>query len=265
VTQSGLIAHDRAVLRIGGPDRVRFLQDLVTNDVGKLSQGAVYAALLSPQGKYLFDFFMVPGEECILIDVQADRAAQLAQRLTMYRLRSKVLIEPSNLQVVKILGERPDGEMVFADPRNEAFGWRVYSETPETVLSSIASAAPSDWNALRVAHVVPQTGIELQPEEAYILEQGFERLHGVDFKKGCYVGQEVTSRMKHKTELRKGLVRVELQGPVPPLGTPIERNGLPVGELFTASGSSALAYLRFDRAGDGMTAGSAQVTWNPET
>ncbi len=115
-----------------------------------------------------------------------------------------------------------------------------------------------DWDAIRVEAVVPEAGIELVPEESYILEAGFERLHGVDFHKGCYVGQEVTARMKHRTELRKGLVRVRVAGGAAP-GTEITSGGKAAGRLFTRSGDRALAFLRFDRTA-AMTAGDARVT-----
>jgi folate-binding protein YgfZ len=113
-----------------------------------------------------------------------------------------------------------------------------------------------------VAHVIPEGGVELIPDDSYVLEMGFERLHGVDFRKGCYVGQEVTARMKHKTELRKGLARVEVEGAAP-VGTPILADGRAVGTLFTQSGGRGLAHLRFDRAGGAMTAGEARVAWEP--
>jgi folate-binding protein YgfZ len=118
-----------------------------------------------------------------------------------------------------------------------------------------------DWDALRVAHVIPELGIEMSAD-SFPLEVGFDRLSGVDFKKGCYVGQEVTARMKHKTELRKGLTQVQIEG-VAPVGTPITAGEKPAGTLYTQSGDKALAYLRFDRAKGPMQAGDATVTWTP--
>lgn len=116
-----------------------------------------------------------------------------------------------------------------------------------------------DWDALRVEHLIPEAGTDLIPDDSYILEMGFERLHGVDFRKGCYVGQEVTARMKHKTELRKGLVRVRVTGDAPP-GTPVTAEGREVGRLGTRAGDRALAWLRLDRTGGPMQAGDAAVT-----
>ena len=254
---AGHHATDRAVLRVSGPDAREFLQGLVTNDVRKLADGPIYAALLSPQGKYLFDFFLVADGEDILLDVKADRAAALAQRLGLYKLRAKVTIAPTELAVVVGTGPAPEGAL--ADPRHPDLGWRAWPADPAALLAGIAPLAPADLDALRVDLVVPESGIELRPDNSYILEMGFERLNGVDFRKGCYVGQEVTARMKHKTELRKGLARVRLAGAAPPPPTEILRDGRPVGTLFTSAGDRGLAYLRFDRADGELTAGGATV------
>ncbi len=243
------LAEDRAVLRISGGDAKRFLQDLVTNDLKATDRGLVYAALLSPQGKYLFDFFLVQKGDVYLLDVKADRAAALAQRLTMYRLRADVKIEVSDSCVNRGLGTPPAG--AFADPRHPALGWRSYD-------AKRAAEPAIDWTAIRVEHCIPETGVELIPDDSYILEAGFEHLHGVDFRKGCYVGQEVTARMKHKTELRKGLRTVLVEGAAP-VGTEILSDGKPVGILFSQSGGKGIAYLRMDRAQGRMQAGDAVV------
>jgi folate-binding protein YgfZ len=243
-------AEDRAVLRIGGSDAKRFLQDLVTNDLKAAKDGLVYAALLSPQGKYLFDFFLAEAGDCYLLDVKADRAAALAQRLSMYRLRADVTIESADLVVNRGLADPPVG--AFADPRNSALGWRSYD-------AERASDPVIDWTAIRVAHCIPETGIELIPDDSYVLEAGFESLNGVDFRKGCYVGQEVTARMKHKTELRKGLRIVLVEGSAP-VGTEITSGGKPAGTLFSQAGGKGIAYLRLDRAKGAMRAADAIVT-----
>ncbi|MBF9058975.1 folate-binding protein [Rhodobacterales bacterium HKCCSP123] len=243
-------ADDRMVLRIGGADREGFLHGLVTRDLAAPGAGLVYSALLTPQGKYLFDFFLLNRGEDILLDVKADAAPRLAQRLMMYKLRADVTIEDSGLPVVRGLGAAPDG--AFADPRDPSLGWRGYG---------IEGSAPViDWDAIRVAACVPETGVELIPEDSFILEAGFDRLSGVDHRKGCYVGQEVTARMKHKTELRKGLVTVEVAGKAP-VGTPIMVGERPAGTLYTQAGGKGIAYLRFDRAKGELTAGDAKVTW----
>lgn len=245
---TGERADDRKILRVTGEDSEDFLQNLVTNDVAGLARGLVYTALLSPQGKYLADFFLVPAPDAILIDVKSVLAAGLLQRLSMYKLRANVAVEAVDMPVTRGLGSAPEG--AFPDPRDPALGWRAYGIE--------GTASTTNWDALRVAHMIPETGIELRPDETYILEAGFERLHGVDFRKGCYVGQEVTARMKHKTELRKGLARLTVEGDAEP-GDTITADDKEVGVLHTRAGNRALAYLRFDRVRDEMTAGTASV------
>lgn len=254
---SGFHATDRSLLRVSGPETREFLQGLVSNDVRRLDAGPLYAALLSPQGKYLFDFLLVPDGDGVLLDVKADRAAALLQRLAMYRLRAKVDVAPDPRAVVVGEGEPPAGAL--ADPRDPRLGWRAWPADAGAFLAGIAPLDPAVHEARRVALGVPETGLELQPDDSYILEMGFERLHGVDFRKGCYVGQEVTARMKHKTELRKGLVAVRVEGAAPPPGTEILAGGKPAGTLFSVADGHGLAHLRFDRAIGEMTAGGATV------
>ncbi|MCL5776696.1 folate-binding protein [Limibaculum sp. FT325] len=256
----GFVARDRRVLRMAGANAREVLQGVVTNDVQRLAPGrAVYAALLTPQGKYLFDFFLVDGGEAVLIDVAADRAEALAQRLRMYCLRRDARIEgDTGLSVALIWGEGAPPDGAIPDPRLPALGWRLYAEAP--ALDRMEPASPADYLALRVAHQVPETGVELVPDDSFILEAGFERLNGVDFRKGCYVGQEVTARMKHKTELRKRLVPVRVEGAAPP-GTPITSDGKPAGTLYSHHGGRGLAHLRLDRATGEMEAGGARVIY----
>jgi len=235
----------RRILAVSGPDRVQFLQGLVTNKVGDVP---VWAALLTPQGKYLADFLIVPMGERLLIDVDERLADDLMRRLTMYKLRSAVTIEATDLTVSRGTGDMPDA--AIADPRHPALGWRLYGGTGDD---------GSDFDAIRVEHCIPESLVELIPNDTFILEAGFERLHGVDFRKGCYVGQEVTARMKHKTDLRKGLVTVGMAGEAP-VGTPIlMADGREAGTLFTQSGGHAIAYMRFDRMGEGLVAGDARI------
>ncbi|MDT0683300.1 folate-binding protein [Roseicyclus sp. F158] len=242
-------APGRKVLAIGGADAADFLQGLVTTDVKKLSEGPIYTALLTPQGKYLADFFLIQDVERILLDVAEPLAADLGKRLAMYRLRAKVQIEETELYVLRGLGEAPEG--AFADPRDPSLGWRMISATP-------GEASGTDWDSLRVEAAIPESCVELVPNESYILEHRFADIGGVDFRKGCYVGQEVTARMRHKTELKKGLVQVEVEGDAEP-GTPITSGGKPAGTLHTVAGSRGLAYLRHDRIGPEMEAGGARI------
>ncbi|MDO5631742.1 MAG: folate-binding protein [Paracoccus sp. (in: a-proteobacteria)] len=234
----------RKIIRVSGPDRETFLQGLVTNDV---RHAPCWAALLSPQGKYLADFLIIPDDDNLLIDVDARLAGDLLRRLTMYRLRSNAEITMTDLTVGIGSGHIPEG--AIPDPRHYGLGWRKYGSS---------GSDGTNWDALRVAHCIPETLVELIPNETYILEVGFERLHGVDFRKGCYVGQEVTARMKHKTELRRGLVPVRIDGAAP-VGTPVMRDGREIGTLFTQSGTRAIALMRLDKMGTGMSAGNARI------
>ena len=156
---------DRRIIEVTGADRLRFLQGLVTNDVAGLDRGLVYAALLTPQGKYLADFLMLARGEAVLLDVASPLAEGLLRRLSMYRLRSAVALRPVEMPVARGTGAVPEGAL--PDPRHEAMGWRLYGAE--------AAGAEADWDAIRVEHVVPETGVELVPDETYILEAGFER------------------------------------------------------------------------------------------
>jgi len=243
-------ADDRQVAVLTGNDALPFLQGLVTNDVLPLGKdpGIVWTALLSPQGKYLADFFVVNTGGALLLDLPRIVAEATLRRLALYRLRAAVQIAAVDMIVTRGLGKAPPGAM--PDPRHPALGWRGYG-LPATDVAAI------DWTAIRVEHLIPETGAELVPDDSYILEMGFERLHGVDFRKGCYVGQEVTARMRHKTELKKGLMRVRLDGDAAP-GTPILQGDRPAGMLHSVAGNRAMAWLRFDRT-EGLTAGTATV------
>ncbi|MGB0661246.1 MAG: YgfZ/GcvT domain-containing protein [Mangrovicoccus sp.] len=241
----------RKVIRITGEDTRKFLQGLVTNDVKKLDDGMVYAAMLTPQGKYLADFFLVPQGEDVLVDVGAAVAPVLMQKFTMFKLRSKVAFEETGLAVTLGTGEMPEG--AFADPRHPDLGWRSYGEGPASIWDG--------YEATRIGLGIPATAVELIPNDTYILEARFDEINGVDFKKGCYVGQEVTARMKHKIEMRKGLRVVDVDGGAP-VGTEIIHNGKAAGVLYSQSGGRALAFLRFDRAAPEMQAGDALVKYD---
>ena len=263
----GFVEDRRALLRVEGPEARDWLQGLVSNDVTRLAPGrAVYAAMLSPQGKYLFDFVLVADGDAVLLDAPADRMAALRQKLALYKLRRKVTLADEPRGAALIWGgdapQAPDGALIVPDPRDPALGWRLYATDPGAALAALG-AAPVDraaHDALRVACAVPESGVELIPDDTYILEAVFERLNGVDFRKGCYVGQEVTARMRHKTTLRKGLVRVAVEGEAPPPGAPlVTEDGKEAGTLHTVVGGAGLANLRFDRANGPLTAGRAIV------
>ena len=240
----------RKVFRFSGTDARKFLQNLITNDIKRLDTGPVYSALFTPQGKFLADFFLIPDGNDILMDVDTDAAAPLIPRLNMYKLRADVTISETNLIVSRGLNDAPEGAV--ADPRDANLGWRYYGaedHNTDTV----------DWDVLRVDHKIPEMGRELDAE-SYILEMGFEGLNGVDFRKGCYVGQEVTARMKHKTELRKGLVRLVSDADIPE-NADVVSNGKVIGRTHTSAGKRALAYLRYDRVDGDISVNDIPVTW----
>jgi folate-binding protein YgfZ len=241
----------RRIVHLGGKDALTFLQGLVSNDVLPLQRGPglIWTALLTAQGKYLVDFFVGRQEQTLFVDLPEALADDSLRRLSLYRLRADVTLTPCDWAMTRGLGSAPPKAM--ADPRHPGLGWRLYG-APLTVPSV-------DWDAIRVAHVIPETGVELIPNQSYLLECGFERLHGVDFRKGCYVGQEVTARMKHKTDLRKGLAPVLIDQTVP-AGTALMVEGREAGTIYTQSGGRAIAYLQFDKASDEMHAGPAKVT-----
>ncbi len=235
-----MVKQFRKVVSVSGSDRLGFLQGLISNDIERLKNGLMYAALLTPQGKYLFDFFLFERGNAVMVDVASDRSLQLVETLNLYKLRQSVEIAHSDVLVQLGLGKTPPD--AFADPRCRSLGWRYYGK-------SHMHGGDIDWDAIRVEHCIPESGIELQPNATYILEAEFERLNGVDFHKGCFVGQEVTARMKHKLQRKKGLATVSVEGNAP-RGAELRSNGRLVGNLFTRSGNKAIAFLRFDRIGD---------------
>lgn len=242
---------NRTVLCVRGPDAKSFLQNLVTNDVTKLNNKIIYSALLTPQGKLFADFFLADLGQDILIDVNSKVSDSLLKLLNLYKLRAEITIEKTNLKVSTGINNRPQNGL--EDPRHPKMGWRYYG-------NEALSEKNIDWEKLRIENLIPEFGKELS-SDSYILEYGFEKLNGVDFKKGCYVGQEVTARMKHKTKLRKGLAIVETTGRVP-LNTPIYANNKIVGKVFSCTNSQALAYLRFDSALKKMMAGKIEITYH---
>ena len=226
----------RTVLAITGTDRVDFLQGLITNDVTRAEGGIVYAALLTPQGKFIADFFVIGKPDTLLVDVNSSVGATLFQRLSMYRLRADVQIIEAALIVSRGTGPRPDGAL--DDPRHSALGWRHYGDQD-------ISDHTVDWPAIEVANLIPSTGVDLTPD-TYILEANFEAINGVDFKKGCFVGQEIVARMKHKSTLKKGLRRVSFDGDAA-TGDTIMSGDKVAGTLHSLHGNQGIAYLRFDR------------------
>ncbi len=261
---SGLVgcwAPWRVCLAMEGADAKAVLQGVLSNDMERLAPGRlVYAALLTPQGKFLYDVFVgVEAGGRLLLDVAAESAGAFAKRLSIYCLRRDArVIGESGLAIGLVWGAGTP-EAGAPDPRDPALGWRVYAAEGTGHVAGAAPGSRAEYDALRVARGVPESGVELVSEETYILEAGFERLNGVDFRKGCYVGQEVTARMKHKADLRRRLVRVAVEGAAPP-GTPVlGGDGKLAGTLYTQAAGEGLAHLRLDRAAGAMEAGPARV------
>jgi tRNA-modifying protein YgfZ len=265
---------DRAVLRVSGSAAPGFLQGLVTNNVEKATEArAVHAGLLTPQGKILFDFFIVADGESFLLDVAKDKAAALAQRLGFYKLRAAVEITPAPDFVVAAcwgaLPQLPAGIIAYADPRLPELGIRLLVR-PGAALAAVdcAAASEGDYHARRIGLGVPEGGRDYSCGDTFPHEAMFDQLDGVDFKKGCFVGQEVVSRMEHRGTARKRIVMIEGEGPLPEPGAEITAGQAAIGTLGSVSGASGLALLRLDRAeeakarGDQLRAGDVAVTFS---
>jgi folate-binding protein YgfZ len=250
-----ILLKDRAVVEVTGPDASTFLQGLITNDVARAKDGrAVYAALLTPQGKIIHDFFVVPVADAFWLDCVRANAADLAQRLKRYKLRAKVAItERPELAVISTLAAPTDG-VAFEDPRLAALGYRLITATP--------GDAPGDDKAyqdLRLSLGVPDAATDIPPETFFPLDCNFEELHGVDFEKGCYVGQELTARMKHRASARRRMLPVSAGEALPPPGTPLKLGSSELGELRCAIGPKGLALVRLDRLGEAQEADAAGI------
>jgi folate-binding protein YgfZ len=260
--QAALLA-DRAVLRVTGTDARKFLQGMLTNDVGKLADGqAMHAGLLAPQGKILFELFIVAAKDDFIIDVAKDRIAELIKRLGFYRLRSQVeMAEEPGLKVAAVWDgspRLPKGSISFPDPRLAALGSRVLLPVSASVSElGCASATEADYHAVRIKLGVPQGGVDYSFGDTFPHEALFDQLNGVDFKKGCYVGQELVSRMEHRGLARKRIVPVEGEAELPSPGTPVTAGGVPIGTLGSSSGASGLALIRLDRAEEALAKGGA--------
>ena len=254
---------DRAAIALAGEDAGNFLQGLITNDIEKATDGhALYAALLTPQGKILFDFIVAKDGERYLLDCAAERADELAKRLGFYRLRAKVEIARTDLGVAAIWGDGPlkNTGIVFTDPRLPALGQRVIAPSVEL---PTANATLADYHSHRISLGVPDSA-DLPPDSMFALDAGFEELHGVSFTKGCFIGQEVTARMKHRTTARRRMLIAEGNTPLPAPGTPLIAQGADIGALATAQGTRGLALVRLDRLADAETA-RAPMTANGTT
>lgn len=254
--QFSLLAH-RSVIAVGGPDRAAFLQGLISNDTAKVGPGrAIWAALLTPQGRFLNDMFVVEdGNETFLLETERERAPALAKKLKMYTLRSKVTVEDraDAMEVAVVFGAGAEevvpvaGAVAFVDPRLPELGVRVLAPTGQAARRLGLPEAPlAEYEALRLKLGVPDGSRDLPVEKALLLESGFDELHGVDWQKGCYMGQELTARTKYRGLIKRRLFPVKVDGVLPPPGTPIRRDGKEVGEIRSGSGDRALAMLQLE-------------------
>ncbi len=260
------VLPSRGAIRVRGADARKFLQGLITTDTGK-AQGtnAIHAGLLSPQGKILFDFFVVEDGDGFLIDVAKDKADELVKRLNFYRLRAQVdIAEEPALAVAAGWGTTPgphQGAIIYADPRLAALGVRMLlPKGTDLAMLGCDPAAEADYHAFRISQGVPEGGRDYAFGETFPHEALFDQLNGVDFAKGCYVGQEVVSRMEHRGTARKRIVPVEGGTPLPASGTDIEADGVPIGTLGSVSGKFGLAMIRLDRAEAALAGGKPLIT-----
>ena len=260
---------DRGVVKVSGDGARDFLNGLVTTDVALLRPGlGRFGALLTPQGKIVTDFLITEAPSGhgggFLIDCPRALAQGLADKLGFYKLRAKVGIEnlSDSLGVVAVWDGEPamKPDLAFADPRHSALGWRIL--VPEELAQKVADLIGAEmvdstvYDAHRIAAGAPRGGLDFMYGDAFPHETNMDRLHGVDFDKGCYVGQEVVSRMQHRGTARTRTIRILLDGPAPEPGASIVAGDKSIGTMGSAAGGAGLALLRIDRAADALQAGT---------
>jgi tRNA-modifying protein YgfZ len=258
---------DRGVVKVNGNDARDFLNGLVTTDITLLRPGlGRFGALLTPQGKIITDFLITEAPSGhgggFLIDCPLVLAQGLADKLGFYKLRAKVTVEnlSDSLGVLAAwdgdLALKPD--LAFADPRSLTLGWRIM--VPKELAQKAADLIGAEtvdsaaYDAHRIASGVPRGGLDFMYGDAFPHETNMDRLHGVDFDKGCYVGQEVVSRMQHRGTARTRMVRIILDGSAPEPGAAILAGDKPVGTMGSSAGRNGLALMRIDRVADALDA-----------
>jgi folate-binding protein YgfZ len=245
------LAHlrSRALVAVRGPDCRSFLQGLLTQDLDTLADGEWrYAALLSPQGRLLYDMFVIGQADAVLLDLPAGKRREVVQRLSLYRLRAKVEIAPAEGGVHALWDAEAAPPGWSRDPRLPGLGWRKAGlEAPDA--PGAEAADEEAYDAHRLAHGVADTARDALAENTYPIEANLDLLHGIDFKKGCFVGQETTSRMKRRGQVRSRLMPVEVDGPAPQPGAEVLAGDLRAGEIVGGRDGRALAVLRLDRIG----------------
>ena len=288
VERSCALLADRAVLEVAGEDRRGFLQGLVSNDVERVAPDrALYAAMLTAQGKYLHDFFIAEIDGAFLLDAEAARLADLKRRLGLYRLRAKVTLGENGerycvaaafggdaLSLLDLPAEPGAavpfaGGVAYVDPRLPELGARLLLRRGAGLapLESLgfAVADGAAYDRLRLSLGVPDGSRDLAVEKAILLEAGFEELNGVDWQKGCYIGQELTARTKYRGLVKKRLMPVAVEGPLPAPGTPVMLGDQEAGEMRSGRDGLGLALLRLDAVGEAsagtpLTAGAARLS-----
>lgn len=247
----------RALIRVRGPDARPFLHTLLTQDVETLADGELrFGALLSPPGRLLFDLFLWGDDDSVVLDVAADRRDALLQRLAMYRLRAQVAVELDDRPVLAAWGGAlPEG--FAADPRAPGLGGRAYG-------AAVAADATEDaWQAHRLAVAVPDPATDAPSDKTWPIEANFDLLNGIDFHKGCFVGQETTSRMKRRGAIRNRMLPIVFDGPAPATGAEVLNGDLRAGEVMTGRDGGAMALLRLDRLAGALTVDgrAVEVRW----
>ena len=254
---------DRGVVEVTGEDRLSFLQGLVSNDVAAAEAGrAVWAALLTPQGKWQADFFLFAEHDRLLLDCARDQAEMIAAGLSRFRLRAKVALRDASADFAVGAGwgdaPMPDSPLAAPDPRLAEAGWRALAVAP---LAAEADAAAYDLH--RLALGLPDGARDLEGGTSVLLEGGFDELHGISWTKGCYMGQELTARTKYRGLLKKRLFPVAVTGPLPASGTPVTRDGAEVGEMRSGRDGLGLALLRIEAVERGGPFGCGDAVLAP--
>ena len=254
---SSTLLRDRAIICVTGEDAEALLNRLFTNSMLDMAGGSArYAALLSPQGKLLFDFLVYRHEAAFWIDCRRDQAADLAKKLNMFRLRAKATIQVRDDLAVAASwgGSRPEAPgPMFRDPRHEALGERVVG-SPDRLAGF--GEDPEEYRAHRMALGVPDGGTDWPYGDTFVHDANLDLLHGVDFDKGCYVGQEVVSRVHHRGSARKRIVRVHFHGDPPAVGAELMAGDTRLGQIMSVLSRDGLAAVRIDRLADAVTAGA---------
>jgi len=250
--------ESRALIALAGADWRSFLQGLITQDVGTLAPGDLrFGAMLTPQGRLLYDLFVAGRDDGAWLDVQAAERGAIIQRLSMYRLRAKVEITADELPVLARFGGDAPGAGWLADPRLPALGWRGYGPLAP------ATAGDDAYDAHRLALGVPGPA-DWGGDKAYPIEADFDLLAGIDFKKGCFVGQETTSRMKRRGQVKSRMLPISFEGAPPAPGAEVLAGERRAGEVLSGREGRAMALVRLDRiAGADLTVDGRPVRAEP--